>query len=74
MFKEIMSIEDTNQFMNDKEIAHMLSVSPSWVRKQRHLLNKGEDHIFKVEPIYIGSSPRYSTSAVTKWIGELLSR
>lgn len=61
------------QFLSDKDIAQILSVSPSWVRKQRHLRNKDGDHIFKVDAIYIGTSPRYLASDLFAWLEGLKS-
>ena len=62
---------DGVQYLSDKDIAGMLSVSPSWVRKQRHLRNKGEDHSLTVDPIYIGSSPRYLDTQIQEWLKEI---
>ncbi len=62
---------DSIQYLSDKDIAEMLSVSPSWVRKQRHLRGKGESHSLTVDPIYIGSSPRYMVTQIQEWLKEI---
>ncbi len=46
-------------FYTDKDIAHRLRVSPSWVRGQRLKRSRGEDHVLDLEPRYIGSCVRY---------------
>jgi len=58
-------------FLNDKDIASELSLSPSWVRKQRWLRRHEEDHVFKVDPVMIGSVPRYRRQDVQEWIDTL---
>ncbi|PZO78697.1 MAG: hypothetical protein DI626_11835 [Micavibrio aeruginosavorus] len=54
-------------FLKDKEIANDLGMSVSWVRVQRHLRVKGLAHVFEVEPVYIGRSPRYPREAYEAW-------
>jgi len=61
------------QFLSDKDLAQILSVSPSWVRKQRHLRNKGEKHTLEINEVYIGSSPRYLASDLSAWLEGLKS-
>lgn len=58
-------------FVSDKRIAEMLSVTPSWVRKQRSLRLNKQEHVLTIDPIYVGSSPRYETEEVLKWIHSL---
>lgn len=60
-----------DQYLTDKAIAHILNVSPSWVRKQRHLRRKGEEHFLTIDAIYIGSSPRYLASEMHAWLENL---
>ena len=62
---------DHEVYFSDKRIADMLSVSSSWVRKQRYLRNKGEDSLFPLDPTYRGASPRYKSSDVLSWISGL---
>jgi len=58
-------------FWSDKEIASQLRMSVSWVRKQRWLRRRGEDHVFTVDPILIGTTPRYKQIDVLGWIENL---
>ena len=58
-------------FLSDKEIAFELRMSRSWVRKQRWLRRCGEDHVFTVDPILIGNTPRYRRDEVEAWINGL---
>ena len=62
---------DQEKYLSDKDIAEILSVSSSWVRKQRHLKRKGEDNLLPVEAVYIGSSPRYRALDIKKWLADL---
>ncbi len=56
------------QLVNDVEIARLLSVSRSWVRKQRFLRRHGLPHVFDIDPVMIGSLPRYRLEDVRAWI------
>ena len=55
-------------FWSDKEIASELRMSVSWVRKQRWLRRRGEEHVFTVDPVMIGKTPRYRQGDVIGWI------
>jgi hypothetical protein len=58
-------------FINDNNVANCLNLSPSWVRKQRHLRRHGHDHVFTVDPILIGDSPRYRIEDFETWVNGL---
>ena len=60
-------MKDTS-FWSDKEIASELRMSVSWVRKQRWLRRRGEEHVFAVDPVMIGKTPRYRHNDVQSWI------
>lgn len=60
-------MKDTS-FWSDKEIASELRMSVSWVRKQRWLRRRGEEHVFTLDPVMIGKTPRYRHSDVQSWI------
>jgi predicted DNA-binding transcriptional regulator AlpA len=55
----------------DKEVARLIGMSPSWVRVQRWKRRKKEDHVFTIDPILIGSSPRYKAEDINAWIASL---
>ncbi len=55
-------------FWSDKEIASELRMSVSWVRKQRWLRRREEEHVFTVDPVMIGKTPRYRHGDVQTWI------
>lgn len=61
-----MSIEPA--FLNDKEVARILGLSPSWVRGQRFRRSHGLEHILNLEPRYIGSCPRYVREEVEAFV------
>lgn len=54
--------------LNDKEVAKALALSPSWVRKQRYLRQRGLPHQLTVDPIRVGRSPRYRREDMEKWM------
>lgn len=56
------------RLIGDAEIASLLSMSRSWVRKERFNRRHGVPHFFDIDPVYIGSSPRYRTNDVVKWM------
>lgn len=58
-------------FLSDAEIADELKMSRSWVRKQRWLRRKGDEHVLTLDPVMIGSVPRYRTDEVEAWIDRL---
>ena len=58
-------------FVSDKEIASELRMSLSWVRKQRWLRRHEKEHVFTVDPVMIGSVPRYRNQDVREWIDAL---
>ncbi len=57
--------------LTDKEIAKTLNVSTSWVRKERHLRHAGQTHSLTIDPIYVGSSPRYRSDEFSAWLENL---
>jgi hypothetical protein len=59
------------EFYTDKELARRLNISPSWVRGQRLKRSKGEDHILKLEPRYIGSCVRYDVAESEAFIAAI---
>ena len=59
------------QLIDDAEIARLLSMSRSWVRKQRFLRRRGLSHVFDIDPVMIGSVPRYRLEDVLAWISAL---
>ena len=63
---------DEPAFLNDKDIARRLNLSPSWVRGQRHRRAHGLPHIFDLQPRYIGSCPRYVASEVDAFINTVI--
>ena len=56
------------QLINDAGIAHLACMSRSWVRKERFLRRHGQPHVLDLDPIMIGSSPRYRLDEVIAWI------
>jgi hypothetical protein len=64
-------IEETGHFLNDADVAIWLRVSLSWVRVQRCKRRHGLAHKFDIDPVMIGSMPRYRQEDVIAWINNL---
>ena len=57
--------------LNDKDISHLVRFSPSWVRVQRHFRRHGKPHVLTIDPIQVGSKPRYRAEDVSAWLEEI---
>jgi predicted DNA-binding transcriptional regulator AlpA len=57
--------------INDGELAEKLSLSRGWVRKQRWLRRHGQPHVLILEPVMLGTTPRYRRSDVEAWLESL---
>lgn len=58
----------TTRLRNDRQVADILGMSQPWVRQQRFLRRHGKPHVFDVDPVLIGRSPRYCLDDVEAWI------
>jgi hypothetical protein len=67
MPKSIEELSDI-KLLSDKEVAELLSMSLAWVRKQRHLRKHGQPHTLDLDPIMLGSAPRYRVDELKAWI------
>ena len=54
--------------VDDAYVAKRLSMSRSWVRKQRFNRRHGLPHVFDIGPVLIGKVPRYRLEDVLAWI------
>ena len=64
--------KDGDRLAGDAEIATRLSMSRSWVRKQRHRRKHGKSHFLTIEPVMVGGkSPRYWATEVDAFIETL---
>jgi hypothetical protein len=57
-----------DQLLADRDIARALSISPVTIRKQRFDRRHGLPHWFTIDPIMIGSAPRYRLSDLELWL------
>jgi hypothetical protein len=55
----------------DKEVARLIGLSPSWVRVERMKRRRGDNHYLEVDPVLIGTSPRYRYTDIDAWINSL---
>ena len=57
--------------ISDADIADMLGMSRSWVRKERLNRRRSLPHTLAIDPVMIGSTPRYRQSEVMDWVASL---
>jgi hypothetical protein len=57
-----------DRLLCDFDIASLLRMSGSWVRKQRMLRRAGLPHVLAVDPIMIGTCPRYRLAEIEAWL------
>ena len=60
--------QGSGRLVDDAYIAKRLSMSRSFLRKQRFLRRRGLPHVFDIDPVMIGSSPRYRREDLMAWI------
>jgi len=63
--------EKVMTLISDSEVATLVTMSRSWVRQQRFRRRHGKDHVFTVDPVQLGSTPRYRREEVESWIEEI---
>ena len=66
-----MSSDSKNPLLSDAAIADRLSMSRSWVRQQRLLRRRGEPHFLTIDPVMIGTSPRYRVEDLDALLNEV---
>ena len=54
--------------VNDAWIASQLQMKPSTIRAQRHKRKNGQPHWLTLDPVLIGTKPRYVRADVEKWL------
>jgi len=69
-----MQFKSEVQLIRDRDVARLLSMSCSWVRKQRMLRRGDEPHVLAIDPVLIGSTPRYRVSDVEAWLASQPNR
>jgi hypothetical protein len=60
-----------SRLVADKYISDRIFVSLSWVRGERHKRRHSLPHILTIDPIMIGSIPRYRQDEVDEWMESL---
>jgi hypothetical protein len=58
----------TDPLYSDSDLASILRMSRSWIRKQRMLRRAGQPHVLTIDPIMIGSCPRYWPVDIKAWL------
>ncbi len=62
------STEDTTTFVDDQWIAERIGMKVSTIRSQRFKRRHGLPHWLDLDPVMIGSKPRYRLSSALKWL------
>jgi predicted DNA-binding transcriptional regulator AlpA len=62
------NFDDSTRLIRDADIARLTSMSKSWVRKQRMNRRRGLPHVLTIDPVRIGSVPRYRLNDVEAWL------
>ncbi len=57
-----------DQLLADIAVARALSISPATIRQQRFRRRHEMPHWFTIDPVMIGSVPRYRASEVHAWL------
>lgn len=52
----------------DADVANLLRISRSWIRKERMRRRQGLPHSLTIDPVMIGSVPRYQAADVEAWL------
>jgi len=60
-----------NILLNDKICARIVCMSPSWMRAERRKRKHGLPHTLNIDPVMIGTSPRYRIEDVEASIAGL---
>jgi hypothetical protein len=60
-----------SNLIGDGEISRQLCVSRSWVRKQRFHRRHQMPHVLDIDPVILGSMPRYRLEDFNQWLGLL---
>ncbi len=62
------STEDTTTFVDDQWIAERIGMKVSTIRSQRFKRRHGLPHWLDLDPVMIGSKPRYRLSSALEWL------
>ncbi len=62
------STEDTTTFVDDQWIAERIGMKVSTIRSQRFKRRHGLPHWLDLDPVMIGSKPRYRLSMALDWL------
>lgn len=59
---------EPSQLVNDGWVAARLQMKVATIRSQRYRRRHGLDHWFDVDPVFIGSRPRYGRADIIAWL------
>jgi hypothetical protein len=62
------------ELLSDKDIARCLRVSPEWVRQERFRRRHGKAHFLNIDPVLVGSKPRYLAKDFELVLAALVAR
>jgi hypothetical protein len=57
--------------LNDRDIARRVNFSTEWVRQERYRRRDGKPHVLNIDPVIVGTKPRYWAADVDAWFAAL---
>ncbi len=60
--------EDDITFLDDQWLADRIGMKIATIRSQRFKRRHGQKHWLELDPVYIGSKPRYRRAEVLGWL------
>jgi hypothetical protein len=61
---ELDNVAPEQRFLRDRDVARIFGMSESWVRVQRHYRRHDQPHVLAIDPVLIGTKPRYRRADV----------
>ena len=59
---------ELSEFVNDQWLANQIGMKIATIRSQRFKRLHGYEHWLDIDPVYIGSKPRYRRSEALDWL------
>jgi hypothetical protein len=66
--------KNTPELFNDKTVGFLVGFSAGWVRVQRYFRRRGMPHVLTIDPVIVGTKPRYVAAEVETWVESLKSK
>ena len=57
--------------IDDRRVADLFSMSRSWIRQERFRRRHGQSHVLDIDPVLVGTTPRYMCDEIEGLIKRL---